>query len=359
MRLFVLPLLTLALAFPVFAGEGRIELNQAVVDAAGGFPYTISTPGSYVLTSDLVVPADTDAFVLNTSEVVIDLNGFSIRGSYSCSGGCPLGTGLEISPGLSIAFGRDTTVRNGRVSGFGSNCVALNSFAFVSELMVSDCGGIGIGVSSGSIVTSNRVTRTGEQGIRMSGTVHPPTFERNAVSSAGLGGGGFTAVSGGRASAGNSCDDGSCTPHGERRYYLTPVTFDGDEADNPGSCATGYHFASLWEIFDTSSLRYDTLLGLTTDDSGQGPPTNRSSLFGIPTVSGWIRTGGPSSVLGVPGSGNCSGWDLSGEIPSGTTASPGPTLFPEGWEAPGTSTSPWDVSSRSCSSTLSIWCIED
>ena len=68
---------------PALAVDGVLEINQAVVDAASGFPFTISAPGNYVLTSDLMVPVNTDALVLDTSQVVIDLNGFSIVGPFS------------------------------------------------------------------------------------------------------------------------------------------------------------------------------------------------------------------------------------------------------------------------------------
>src|SRR5262245_25332331 len=70
-----------------------------------------------------------------------------------------------------------------------------------------------------------------------------------------------------------------------RKFYLTQDnTFDALEA--PNACAAGYHMASLWEIFDPSSLVYDTALGHLSGD-GSGPPE-----FHI----GWIRTGGGSGV---------------------------------------------------------------
>ncbi len=246
MRPLLILLLLLVPAARTLASDGVVEINQASVEAAGGFPFTISAPGNYVLTSDLEVPGTASGIVLATSDVTIDLNGFAIRGSYSCTGGCPLGAGLGISLGPSIAFGRDSTVRNGRVSGFGAGCVRLNSNALVSDLMVADCGGDGIAVSSGSLVTRNRVLRTGQYGIRLIGTVHPPAFAHNTVGSAGQGGGSFAAVIGGTPSAGNSCDDGSCTRRGERRYYLTTTSFDGNEA--LGACDAGFHMASFFEI---------------------------------------------------------------------------------------------------------------
>ena len=61
---------------------------------------------------------------------------------------------------------------------------------------------------------------------------------------------------------------------GMRQYYLTKDLYEGDEptgtdGNGAGVCAAGYHFASLWEILDTSNLKYNADLGLTADDSGQ------------------------------------------------------------------------------------------
>ena len=45
---------------------------------------------------------------------------------------------------------------------------------------------------------------------------------------------------------------------GARKYYLTLPQFEGDQVLT--ACARGYHMASLFEILDTSNLRYDTTL---------------------------------------------------------------------------------------------------
>jgi len=95
---------------------------------------------------------------------------------------------------------------------------------------------------------------------------------------------------------------------GLRGYYLTQGTYNGAEADGTdgngaGVCASGYHFASLWEILDPSNLKYNTTLGYTQADSGQGPPTN---------ALGWVRTGYLSNTSTTAGQGNCN----AGRVPS-------------------------------------------
>ncbi len=70
----------LGISLPVFAVDGVIEINQAAVNAAGGFPFVINTPGSYRLTGNLTVPAETTAIQIAASQVTLDLNGFAILG---------------------------------------------------------------------------------------------------------------------------------------------------------------------------------------------------------------------------------------------------------------------------------------
>ncbi len=69
----------------------------------------------------------------------------------------------------------------------------------------------------------------------------------------------------------NSIKNSLATVRKPRKFYLTGSPVDGAAAS--GACATGYHMASLWEIFDPSGLDYNTSLGMTLEDSAQGPPS--------------------------------------------------------------------------------------
>jgi hypothetical protein len=81
-----------------------------------------------------------------------------------------------------------------------------------------------------------------------------------------------------------------------RGYYLTTTLHNGAQATT--ACAAGFHMASLWEMFDTSNLKYETGLGFTRPDSGFGPPLSL----------GWVRTGGNASFSTTPGFANCNAW---------------------------------------------------
>lgn len=311
--------------------DGRIEINQAVVNAAGGFPYVISTPGSYVLTSNLVVTTDVSAIQLegvqlSGREVSLDLNGFAIEGAFSCKGGgCSSGS----ANGIGGTFGEPSTatVRNGAIRGFSGSCVFLSGDSRVEGLFVSSCGGDGILVDSRSVVLGNRVSYTGQIGINMGdGT----TFAHNTVSNVNLSGDfpgiDFPAVKGGKPSAGNSCDDDSCTPTGKRAFYMTKDQVSGGTAST--ACATGYHVAHLSEIWDPSSLYYNIQLGRTTANR-LGPPLD---------VGGWAYTTPPfdcslyTSLLG------------SGDRPSLSNIS-------GSWT--------WTGNVSLCSSSSFVWCVQD
>jgi hypothetical protein len=130
-------------------------------------------------------------------------------------------------------------------------------------------------------------------------------------------------------------------PH---KFYLTQGTFTGLQATT--ACASGYHMASLWEIFDVTNLKYDTTLGFIKDDSGSGP---------ISFVFGWIRTGEDSnSTSGFPGIDNCNAWTSDSAVANGTVVE----LF-GGWNTPGTAIAPWFATVLNCSSHSQVWCVQD
>jgi hypothetical protein len=87
-----------------------------------------------------------------------------------------------------------------------------------------------------------------------------------------------------------------------RQFYLTTGTSNGAQALT--ACAEGYHFASVWEIADPSSLKYNTSLGRLSADSGAGPPTGIPGLGVTFTVRGWVRTGYVPSTGATAGHGN-------------------------------------------------------
>jgi parallel beta-helix repeat protein len=148
---FLAVAMAIALAVPAGAVDGTIEINQAKVLAAGGFPYVISATGSYRLTGNLTVPAATNGINFFAANATLDLNGFSISGPGSTSD-TPIGVN---------AAGIESTVENGTITGFGFG-VKVGFYGIVRN-MHADENGDGILAGSDSIVencTANSSTQT-------------------------------------------------------------------------------------------------------------------------------------------------------------------------------------------------------
>ena len=131
-----------------------------------------------------------------------------------------------------------------------------------------------------------------------------------------------------------------------RQYYLTPEEiYDGASALQ--ACASGYHMASLWEIFDTSNLAYDTNRGWMEDDSGSGPPI---------VLPGWVRTGAEGQSGDGPGEANCNTWTSNdGGIEGSAVRLDGDWDRDTGLQR----VQPWRAFDPSCDTLRRVWCVED
>jgi parallel beta-helix repeat protein len=151
----------LAWAASAGAVDGTIEINDAKVIAAGGYPYKITASGSYRLTSKLKPPASTDGIDVSASNVTIDLNGFAIIGPGSSA----------ITPvGISAGGANEVTVENGTVTGFGIG-VELGNFGIVKNVH-ADVNGSGIQTGFDGLVedcTANNCTLAIEPAINCGG----------------------------------------------------------------------------------------------------------------------------------------------------------------------------------------------
>ena len=173
--LAIVGIVTLWLAPPSWAVDGVIEINQASVKAAGGFPFVISQSGSYRLTSNLDVTdasarppgtlaENTTAIVLKADDVTIDLNGFAIIGPTGCGGSplvcTPTGSGRGIDANSFVAI--DTVVVNGIVRGMGKEGIILNEPSRVERVMARFNGGTGIFADA---VSRSTADKNGNRGI--------------------------------------------------------------------------------------------------------------------------------------------------------------------------------------------------
>jgi hypothetical protein len=146
----------------------------------------------------------------------------------------------------------------------------------------------------------------------------------------------------GPAPASASGEQVSAVTDGMRHFYLAPAVANATLA--MGACESGYHFASFWEILDTSNLVYNTALGVVPSgaDSGSGPPSN---------LEGWVRTGYSMNNGINPGQANCLSW-------TGTTGNGSTVKLPYDWAAGG-EMHVWDAGIAACGSPSYVWCVED
>ena len=151
-RSFPTLLLTLLAVAPVWA---QTTIDQAKALAGGitagdapGFPVTLSATGSYKLTSNLVVPGNTNGIVITAPNVTLDLNGYSVSGPVNCvlSGGqlvCagPIAGGFR---GISTTANVEgTTIRNGHVRGFAESGINITA-GIVEDVQAESNHGFGI-----------------------------------------------------------------------------------------------------------------------------------------------------------------------------------------------------------------------
>jgi hypothetical protein len=133
------------LSMQATAEESLVRIDQAAVKAAGGFPYKITQPGSYRLTSNLVVPATANGIMVTASNVVLDLNGFSI----SCAGNQL--AGITEDPASATSF-TNVQVRHGTVTGCGTGVYLASTFSSdIEDLTVSNYTKVGIQLSVGQV----------------------------------------------------------------------------------------------------------------------------------------------------------------------------------------------------------------
>jgi hypothetical protein len=143
----------LLLSAPAFAIDGQVLINQSTVMAAGGFPYKITQSGSYKLSGNLVVPAGTDGIDILADNVTLDLNGFNIGSTYSCTydnTSVPC-TGSTSGTGVYSVEHYNVSVTDGSITGFGSAGVDLYGSGEIIEGVRASQNGEGIVLDGGLV----------------------------------------------------------------------------------------------------------------------------------------------------------------------------------------------------------------
>ena len=124
-------------------------------------PYTISSPGSYYLTTNLVGTSGNNGIMISSSHVVLDMDGFALTGVSGSS------SGISISSTCT-----NVTVRNGSINGWGVCGVnATGQGVLLEQLHVAGNTSYGLDTGGGSTVRDCTSVRNGDFGIYASYSV--------------------------------------------------------------------------------------------------------------------------------------------------------------------------------------------
>ena len=188
--LVVAALSLVAVASTGSASDGRIEINQTSVLAGGitasdtpGFPATLDSGGSYLLTSDLVLPSSTGlrGIVIVDGPVTLDLNGFTIQGPGSCTGIPPVCSGSFATVGIESSTTDPLRIVNGTLTGL---LTAINILAttgnetrstVLEDLAIEGNSGTAVFLSGSgaSAIRHCQISRNGLLGV----DIHPTMIE--------------------------------------------------------------------------------------------------------------------------------------------------------------------------------------
>jgi hypothetical protein len=148
-------------AADVAIDQRSAQAGKVTVGDAPGFPVTISEPGSYRLTSNLVVRDAVTVIEITASDVTLDLAGFSIIGPNQCAG-TPVACTIPGGNGIGIKAVADTgpspenvRVSNGTVRGMGGHGIRMmGNGTVVERVHALSNGGPGIVVGMGHVIDS-------------------------------------------------------------------------------------------------------------------------------------------------------------------------------------------------------------
>jgi len=170
-----------AMLFAIAAGnlygvDGVVLIDQARALAGNvtpgdvpGFPVRISLPGSYRLSGNLTVPdAFTHGFEVVVPDVTIDLNGFSIIGPVSCTGGSfnepPLSCTTS-GNGRGITSVGHLTVTNGTIRGMGNHGIVASENCRIEKVHAISNAANGFSTLNGCVITDSVAMRNGTNGF--------------------------------------------------------------------------------------------------------------------------------------------------------------------------------------------------
>lgn len=166
----------LLISAPAHADRGAREISAECVafgcfpGDTGGYPITLTEPGSYILTSNLTTTDPNRTLIsVAADNVQIDLNGFALIGPASCSGSDVTCSNTGTGDGIDAGDDSYVTVVNGSVRGLGDVGIRVGAFARVEDVTVASNGDTGVSVvgfgTSGGVFRRLSIGLNGGVGI--------------------------------------------------------------------------------------------------------------------------------------------------------------------------------------------------
>lgn len=163
-----------ALAGPLTPPSGPVGSSMKTLDQveprrpirAADIPLVITQPGSYYLVENITMPSANTAIRISASDVMIDLNGFTLRG--------PGGTPTPLLDGIRMeSVQSGVWIRNGMIAGFqgdGINLSVASANVRISDVCVTGCGWYGVRVGGiAAVVERCTASLNGKSGFSAGG----------------------------------------------------------------------------------------------------------------------------------------------------------------------------------------------
>ncbi len=158
---------------PTMKTLDQIEARTPVQALSAAAPYNITAPGSYYLTGNITV-ASGNAIVITSDDVSLDLNGFTIRSTFT---GGSSGTAISISSSRSRLTVRNGSIVSGTTVPASGPAVAagftngIYSGSFITQALVSDVHVTGVALDgifldNQGVVERCTARNCGSDGIR-------------------------------------------------------------------------------------------------------------------------------------------------------------------------------------------------
>ena len=166
-------------AIAVYSNAGQLQPPPGPVQPTGptpitSLPYTITQSGSYILTGNLIGSSGQDGVIIQSSNVTIDLNGFTLQGVAGARSGITVPVG-----GFGLTEYTGVVIKNGSIVGWPAAGIQLSKSDpfFSDEIKVShsriesiyvfgpSSRGIENGLGRGNVYLVCNVTNISDNGL--------------------------------------------------------------------------------------------------------------------------------------------------------------------------------------------------